>query len=290
MNKRKNISDQQAKPLLARKPPTAPPVYRPQPVPRVLQRKLACGQPQPNASCTNQGSRVTALPHASRIAPKSPAVYKPNNRPVCQAKLATPVNSAPNRAARSVNSNWPNTRFGIIQRAMAAAYEEDRNQGDILEGQKNFKTIKKSIAETQEMGPAGRFRLHTVEFDVLPGKVQDAIREIIAGDDPGDCWETYRGDFHCNRGGHIPETATPAVMSQKQQNYHRDAQTKPVDKRGFVAQYAEFHVTQSGLGKAFRLLYDYVNDQFYISLTHYNIWSDGGGGERNPFFRVVNTP
>lgn len=270
MNQRKKIS---AMPVTspARKPPAAPPAYRPQPVPRVLQRKLACS--------------VTAPPTVSRNAPKSPAVYKPNkppfvmqaNRPVCQAKFATPARSAP----------VSQTRFGIIQRAMAA-YEEDRNEGDIAEGQKNFKTIKKSIAETPETGPAGRFRLHTVEFDVLPGKVQDAIREIMAGDDPANCWETYRGDFHCNRGGHLPETATPAAMNQKQQNYHRDAQAKDPDKRGFVAQYAEFHVTGSGLGKAFRLLYDYVNDQFYISITHYNIWSDAGGGERNPFFRVIN--
>ncbi|HET6978793.1 MAG TPA: hypothetical protein VFI24_20845 [Pyrinomonadaceae bacterium] len=274
MNQRKKISATQAVQMkAARKPPAAPPVYRPQPVPKVLQRKLACS--------------VTAPPKSSTDAPKSPPVYRPNktplvmqtNRPVVQAKFATPVKGVP----------VSRTRFGVIQRAMAAAaYEEDRNAGDIGEGQKNFKTIKKSIAETAEMGPAGRFRLHTVEFNALPDKVKDAIREIVAGDDPADCYETYRGDFHCNRGGHIPETAAPQVMTQKQQNYHRDAQTKPTDKAGNVAQYAEFHVTQSGLGKAFRLLYDYVNDQFYISITHYNIWSDGGGGERNPFFRVVN--
>jgi len=210
---------------------------------------------------------------------------------VSPAKPVTPVSGAPvSPAARK----WSNPRFGTIQRAMAAAaaapavYEEDRNEGDIVEGQKNFKTIKKEIAETPELGPAGRFRLHTVNFDVLPEKVQGAIREIIAGNDPADCWQTYRGDFHCNRGGHIPETATPAAMTLKQQNYYRDAQAKDRDKKGFVAQYAEFHVTGSGLGKAFRLLYDYVNDQFYISLTHYNIWSDAGGGERNPFFRVTN--
>lgn len=272
MNQRKKISPTPVT-SPARKPPVAPPAYRPQPLPRVLQRKLACSVTTPPTAVTTK-------------APKAPAVYKPNKPPlvlqakraVVQPKFATPMKGAPVGL----------TRFSVIQRAMAAAYEEDRNEGDILEGQKNFKTIKKSIAETAETGPAGRFRLHTVEFDVLPGKVQDAIHEIMAGDDPANCWETYRGDFHCNRGGHLPETATPAAMNQKQQNYHRDAQAKDRDKRGFVAQYAEFHVTGSGLGKAFRLLYDYVNDQFYISLTHYNIWSDAGGGERNPFFRVIN--
>jgi hypothetical protein len=58
-----------------RKPPTPPPVYRPQPAPKVLQRKVAClQQRQPPATQPNR-------------APAAPPVYRPQPSPaVLQAK------------------------------------------------------------------------------------------------------------------------------------------------------------------------------------------------------------
>jgi hypothetical protein len=87
---------------LRRPPVAAPPVYRPQPTPKVLQTKMASGQP----SNTGQQPRPSVAPpvyrpepqkivqpkmaaaHASTL-PKAPPVYRPQAKPVgVQAKMA----------------------------------------------------------------------------------------------------------------------------------------------------------------------------------------------------------
>lgn len=67
----------------ARTKPVAPPVYRPQPTPKVLQQKIACAQPCPPPS---------NHPHAA------PPVYRPQPAPKClQPKAAATQQTAPRR-------------------------------------------------------------------------------------------------------------------------------------------------------------------------------------------------
>lgn len=71
--------------------PAAPPVYRPQPTPAVLQRKEPAGRPQVRATQTppHAASNVTRRPAA-------PPVYRPQSAPkVLQAKPALPRADAP---------------------------------------------------------------------------------------------------------------------------------------------------------------------------------------------------
>jgi hypothetical protein len=67
-----------------RKMPVAPPVYRPQPVPRVLQRKIASGQ----------------QPHAGQppLQPVAPPVYRPEQKKIVQPKMAATQTHKPPKA------------------------------------------------------------------------------------------------------------------------------------------------------------------------------------------------
>jgi hypothetical protein len=90
-----------AAPFQKPRPPVAPPVYRPQPTPKVLQRKSANNQPQPGAS---QPRRAPAAPPPYRPQPRPPAlqrkshpqappVYRPQPPPkVLQPKTALELN------------------------------------------------------------------------------------------------------------------------------------------------------------------------------------------------------
>ena len=76
-----------------RQPPQAPPVYRPQPVPKVLQRKTATPAP------------CAAPPSASKKTPAAPPVYRPQTTPVVlqrkQTLPATGASAAPMHAPRT---------------------------------------------------------------------------------------------------------------------------------------------------------------------------------------------
>lgn len=180
----------------------------------------------------------------------------------------------------------PPARHAVLQRALE--YDEERNEGDIDEAKKWFKTIRRDVQQTDEPTPSRMFTIWTVPLSALPQKVQTQITLIRETDFSEESWSLYPRDFHSNTGGHLPET-DPAPLGLEQgtkgsvyfgwagDHSHR------IDKRGHPAQYAEYHITESGLGKAFRLLYDYVNDVFYVSLSHYNIWDE----EKPPFFRVI---
>lgn len=107
--------------------PKAPPVYRPQPVPKVLQAKMHVAQ-QP----VNHSSRVpVALPAyrpeqkkvvQPKIAvaaqgqniPKSPPVYRPDLKPL-QPKIGTPLNGKRNNASGTIQPRMN----GVVQRMEA---------------------------------------------------------------------------------------------------------------------------------------------------------------------------
>ena len=182
----------------------------------------------------------------------------------------------------------------IVQRA-DNPYVEERNKGDIAEAAKYFGGLKHYVRRTAETGPAGKFGLFEIDHSHLPEKVREVIQKVKAYDPPDDNLTGaedlgFRYDIHSNRGGHLPESTLGAAPTPKQQHYSQFAQNwEKLDVKGNPAQYAEFHLTGSGLGKAFRILYDYVNDQVYISLSHYNIWQDSGA-DQSPFIRVLNIP
>src|SRR5688500_8729109 len=83
-----------AVPLIPRQPPAAPPAYRPQPTPRVLQTKRASVQHLHTAK-THQPAvpsarNVVSPKIASHSTPKAPAVYRPQPVPkVLQAKMVS---------------------------------------------------------------------------------------------------------------------------------------------------------------------------------------------------------
>lgn len=106
----------QAKPssssvLQMRKQPAAPPVYRPQPIPHVLQRKAAVKQPPP-------------IGHA-KPAPAAPPVYRPQpTLKVLQAKKAgiTPPPHArqPGQTTTAVSSSRAHAQSKAVQPKMVA--------------------------------------------------------------------------------------------------------------------------------------------------------------------------
>ena len=115
------------------KRPVSPPVYRPQPVPKVLQKKVNMGAP----SHTQQSPRPlvgppvyrpeakkvlqpkTAAVVQRRTGPKAPPVYRPNSTPrVLQRKSATPDH---------LPYKVPNHRsVGVIQRVVINLDPEDK--------------------------------------------------------------------------------------------------------------------------------------------------------------------
>jgi Domain of unknown function (DUF4157) len=92
----------------------------------------------------------------------------------------------------------------LVQRAIA--YVEDRNEGDIAEGQKYYRAIKRGVTPLQEAGPAG-YALSSVTLATLPEAVQRQITDVRAreAEDPWNLYELGFRDFHANRGGHLPE-------------------------------------------------------------------------------------
>lgn len=85
-------------------PPTPPPVYRPQPLPRVLQPKTAAGVPAPLA------------PQAKRP-PAAPPVYRPEPKKIVQPKMASP--RTPHPSAPPVYRPQPTPR--VLQLKPSAA-------------------------------------------------------------------------------------------------------------------------------------------------------------------------
>ena len=89
-------------------------------------------------------------------------------------------------------------------------------------------------------------------------------------------------EAHMDTPGHLPQTdmdaIDPATLNPKQATYWAVSTGKDGKKHQFI----EYHVEGANLG-AFRLLYDYYEDIYYVTTTHYNTWGAG----RNPFLRVT---
>ena len=98
-------------------PPSAPPVYRPQPVPRVLQRKAA---PTPHTGNNNRAPASAAAPPARH--PQTSPIYRPQPLPrVLQSKMSgeqsriVTVSTSPAPAA----TTQPQRQQAIVQRFSA---------------------------------------------------------------------------------------------------------------------------------------------------------------------------
>src|SRR4051812_46016110 len=119
-----------------RKLPVAPPAYRPQPTPRVLQAKLA----------------TTPQMSAARRPSVAPAVYRPQSTPRClQLKTAAPPNSPPKLAAqpRSIV-----TSRGTIQRFAWALHDSrDMNKSDVVDTNLARASVRYGRSETIKDAP-----------------------------------------------------------------------------------------------------------------------------------------
>ncbi|HKR22980.1 MAG TPA: hypothetical protein VJS17_10310, partial [Pyrinomonadaceae bacterium] len=76
-------------PTVNRTPPVAPPVYRPQQTPKVLQTKSAL-IPRPQVIIPTKLQTRVAQPAKPQTFPKAPPVYRPQTK-------ATPINGAAQR-------------------------------------------------------------------------------------------------------------------------------------------------------------------------------------------------
>lgn len=76
-------------PVQPKRPPSAPPVYRPQPVPKVLQKKTPPGRPVENAQ--------TSAPRPAQTPPRpaAPPVYRPEPKSVAQPKAVAGAHARP---------------------------------------------------------------------------------------------------------------------------------------------------------------------------------------------------
>src|SRR5215211_1788896 len=111
------------------KRPVAPPVYRPQPVPKVLQRKTAPGQNPPPAQ----------PPHR----PVAPPVYRPHAQPaIAQAKMARPARNKAHPVAPPVYRPQPKPNAprnnAVVQRYTTPDIKELGGKGKLSENENYF--------------------------------------------------------------------------------------------------------------------------------------------------------
>lgn len=97
--------------------PHAPPVYRPQPTPKVLQLKSAAPQPAPFAAVRREAPRREV--HAAQARPQAPRVAQ--SRAPARQKVSgppAPANAVPSRTAvqRPARTNAPAAKGGTLQR------------------------------------------------------------------------------------------------------------------------------------------------------------------------------
>lgn len=91
----------------SRPKPTAPPAFRPQPTPKVLQTKMASGPPP--------------RPEQARRQPVAPPVYSPKAKQIVQPKTSPRANAVVQRAAGGGGFNWAARLRATIPPAQLAA-------------------------------------------------------------------------------------------------------------------------------------------------------------------------
>lgn len=125
-------------PVQPKRPPSVPPVYRPQPTPKVLQKKTPPGRPVEN-------TRASApRPAHSPARPSAPPVYRPEPKSVAQPKAAAGAHARPTRpatpqvkpapkptAARPAvpTAATPSSPSHVIQRMKRKKGDEDEYEG-----------------------------------------------------------------------------------------------------------------------------------------------------------------
>jgi hypothetical protein len=256
--------------VMQAKTPTAPPVYRPLSAPKCLQLKSR--NPPPILQSPRVSSSIEAKP--SRVQPprlpSRPSVQPQTIRSV--SKLI-PVSIAQHR--------YPFKGNAIIQRSSEKKVsDKDLEFGGFLDKYRH--TVFGGLAEV----PSGKtdLTMYLIPFYNLSEPVK---KKILSIKDSQDVHDADLREPHMDEPGHLPhDQIVLQNLTSKQQAYHQYAQGK--DKN--IHQFLEYHVENSGMGPAFRLLYDFVNDTFYITTTHYNEWHEGINKKkikRNPFYKVT---
>jgi len=125
-----------------RKPPVAPPVYRPQPVPKVLQKK----------------SVAAHGPHAVRTprTPVAPPVYRPNQKLIAQPKMASAAHPLTRKPPVSV-SCFPGGTVQMAQKSGGGGGGDDavHNWDNVLAMYRNGQAAKEVIAAFEAAGYYG---------------------------------------------------------------------------------------------------------------------------------------
>jgi len=161
----------------------------------------------------------------------------------------------------------------------------DERFGGMLDGNR-VKDMNRQLL-TAQTGQSG-LPMYLVPYNALSQLVQQKISSIKQA--PG-CYFTDWRDIHVGEeGNHLPltdmEAIDPDQLNFKQRRYWELSEGRDRRKHQFI----EYHITTSGHGQAFRLLYDFYRDLFYVTTTHYNVWLQTGGARRNPFLLVTGIP
>lgn len=256
--------------VMQAKTPTAPPAYRPLNTPRCLQTKSR--NPPPHL----QSKPVSSLPQA-----KSSKVQQPHSagRLSVQPQMIRSVNRLPPMPI--AQNRCPSNGKAIIQRSSEKKVsEKDLEFGGFLD--KYREELFGGLAEV----PSGKTALtmYLIPFYNLTEPVK---KKILSIRDSQDVHADDLREPHMDEPGHLPhDQIVLQNLTNKQKAYHEYAKGKDNNTHQFL----EYHVENSGMGPAFRLLYDFVNDTFYITTTHYNEWHEGTNKQkikRNPFYKVT---
>lgn len=135
-----------------RRPPTAPPVYRPQPVPAALQKKRSPGQPL-------QTNRAPIVPAVYRPEPKSSLVSQMKTRPV-----APPV-YRPQPTPKVLQTKRPIGSPGAIQRSQILP---GRGIGNVVQRDLDLKTALRTENSRYLIDPADNTVLYSVMGAIPP--------------------------------------------------------------------------------------------------------------------------
>jgi hypothetical protein len=141
--------------------------------------------------------------------------------------------------------------------------------------------------QTAQTGESG-LPMYLIPYDALSNLVRTKISNIKQSQ--GAFYTDWRDIHVAEEGHHLPLTTMDVIdgdqLTPKQREYWDLSEGRDTHKHQFI----EYHVTNSGHGQAFRLLYDFYRDLFYVTTTHYNVWHQKGGELRNPFLLVTGIP
>ena len=168
-----------AAPSSVRKPPAAPPIYRPQATPKVLQRTSAIRQPSHN----NSGAQASRTPTA-------PPAYRPQPTPkVLQKNRLCPSNPSPSAPLTELVHRL--ARTGLIQRRLLRSSSRSRRRSDTV----LCRGPRAAPAPTSKLPRLGRTRPHALRPPWC-SKRAHTHRNLDSRKDAALVWQLLRRGFN----------------------------------------------------------------------------------------------